>query len=129
VTLPAGIEPALDNDALDHVHQLAASWQLLADLCFSDLLLLAPVERDPSRYVIVAQVRPTTGQTVYPTDLVGTVLDASERPLVADALRSATITEADAVLLGSAERAHVECIPVCFRGVAVACPAAIMVTG
>jgi len=120
VTIPAGVEPALDSDALDHVHQLAASWQLLADLCFSDLLLLAPVERDPSRYVIVAQVRPTTGQTVYPADLVGSVLDASDRPLVADALRSGTITECDAVLLGSTERAHVECIPVCFRGVPVA---------
>jgi two-component system, sensor histidine kinase PdtaS len=120
VTLPAGSEPALDSDALDHVHQLAAAWQLLADLCFSDLLLLVPVERDPSRYVIVAQVRPTTGQTVYPADLVGSVVDVSERPLVAEALRSGTITEADAVLLGSTERAHVECIPVCFRGVAVA---------
>jgi two-component system, sensor histidine kinase PdtaS len=120
VTLPAGTEPALDSDALDHVHQLAASWQLLADLCFSDLLLLAPVERDPSRYVIVAQVRPTTGQTVYPADLVGSVVDVGERPLVAEALRSGTITEADAVLLGSTERAHVECIPVRFRGIAVA---------
>ena len=56
----------------------------LADLCFSDLLLLAPVVgEDGSRSVVLAQVRPTTGQTVYPMDLVGAVVDEVARPLVA----------------------------------------------
>jgi two-component sensor histidine kinase len=103
---------SLRGEALRHVQRLAASWQPLADLCFSDLLLLAPVERDPSRYVIVAQVRPTTGQTVYPTDLVGSVIDEGALPLVARAWSEGEIVEGDALLLGSIERAHVQYIPV-----------------
>ena len=35
---------ALRGDALAHVQRLIASWAPLADLCFSDLLFLAPIE-------------------------------------------------------------------------------------
>jgi two-component system, sensor histidine kinase PdtaS len=114
------IEPDLHGGALHHVQLLTSSWQPLADLSFSDLLLIAPLESDPSRFVIVAQIRPTTGQTVYPTDLVGSVIDESERPLVAQARRTGEIVDGGAALLGSAERAHVECIPVRFRDDVVA---------
>jgi two-component sensor histidine kinase len=111
---------ALGGEASRHLQRLTASWQLLADLCFSDLLLLAPIGAESDRFVIIAQVRPTTGQTVYPTDLVGTVVGHAERPLVADAFRGGQIVEGDAPLLGSAERAHVECIPVRLRDAVVA---------
>jgi two-component sensor histidine kinase len=103
---------SLRGETLRHVQRLAASWQPLADLCFSDLLLLAPLESDPSRFVIVAQVRPTTGQTVYPTDLVDSVIDESALPLVTRAWSGGEIVEGDALLLGSIERAHVQYIPV-----------------
>ncbi|MEX1009632.1 MAG: histidine kinase N-terminal domain-containing protein [Acidimicrobiia bacterium] len=103
---------SLRGEALGHVQRLAASWQPLADLCFSDLLLLAPLEGDPSRFVIVAQVRPTTGQTVYPTDLVDSIIDEGALPLVARAWSEGEIVEGDALLLGSIERAHVQYIPV-----------------
>ncbi len=79
------------------MQRLVASWQPLADLCFSDLLLLAPVEGEEGhRFVVLAQVRPTTGQTLYPVDLVGTVVDEVERPLVARAWRTGEIVEGDA---------------------------------
>jgi two-component sensor histidine kinase len=113
-------EPSLRGDALRHVQRLAASWQPLADLSFSDLLLLAPLERDPTRFLIVAQVRPTTGQTAYPTDLVGSIIDEGARPLVLQAWSRSTIMEGDALLLGSVERVHVQCIPVCREGQVVA---------
>ena len=34
----------LDGAEAQHLQRLAASWGLLADFCFSDLLLFAPVE-------------------------------------------------------------------------------------
>jgi two-component sensor histidine kinase len=114
------VAPALEGAAYEYVHRIAASWQLLADLSFSDLLLLAPVRGDAARLVILAQVRPTTGQTVYPMDLVGSVVEARQRPLAARALQSGVIVEGDATLLGSTERAQVECIPVRFDDQTVA---------
>ncbi len=112
---------ALWGDARHHVQRLIASWQPLADLCFSDLLLLAPVEgEEGSRSVILGQVRPTTGQTLYPMDLVGSVVDEVARPLVARALRKGEIVEGDAPVIGSTERVRVQCIPVPFGSEVVA---------
>ena len=78
------------------------------------------VGEDGSRSVVLAQVRPTTGQTVYPMDLVGAVVDEVARPLVARAFRTGDVVEGDAPLLGSSERAHVQCIPVRHAGNVVA---------
>ncbi|MGH9026626.1 MAG: sensor histidine kinase, partial [Acidimicrobiia bacterium] len=112
---------ALRAEPLDHVERLAASWSLLADLCFSDLLLLAPVTGERGRrFVVLAQVRPTTGQTVYPTDMVGILVDEKERPLVSQAFRTGEIVDGDATALGSAERSRVQCIPVRHEGEIVA---------
>ncbi|HEX5586932.1 MAG TPA: sensor histidine kinase [Acidimicrobiia bacterium] len=109
----ARTKTALWGETLRHVQRLAASWQPLADLCFSDLLLLAPIEGEQgSRSVILAQVRPTTGQTVYPMDLVGAVVDDVARPLVAAALRTGEIVEGTATLLGDGEQVLAQCIPV-----------------
>ena len=109
----ARTKTALWGEALRHVQRLAASWQPLADLCFSDLLLLAPIEGERgSRSVILAQVRPTTGQTVYPMDLVGSVVDEAARPLAAEVWRAGEIVEGTAPLLGATELVHVQCIPV-----------------
>jgi two-component sensor histidine kinase len=104
---------ALDDDDLEHLQHLVASWQVLADLSFSDLLLLAPVAGDSGRtFVVLAQVRPTTGQTSYPDDLVGRVVDEVERPLVARTWHLAEATSGIAPLLGSTERARLQCVPV-----------------
>jgi two-component sensor histidine kinase len=104
---------ALSGVALQHAQQLVASWQPLADLCFSDLLLLAPVQgEDGHRFVVLAHVRPTTGQTLYPTDLVGTVVNETERPVVARAWRKGEIVGGDTAVLGGRDRARVQCIPV-----------------
>lgn len=54
--------------AVEHLQRLVGEWQLLADLSFADLLLYAPVD---SKFLCVAQVRPTTGPTAYQDDCVG----------------------------------------------------------
>jgi len=98
---------------LAHVERLVANWRPLADLSFSDLCLLAPIAGEEGhRFVVLAQVRPVTGQTNYPQDLVGTVVDEIERPLVTRCLRTGEIVEGDLCALGSKERVHVQCIPV-----------------
>jgi two-component system, sensor histidine kinase PdtaS len=107
----------LSGAALGHAQRLVATWQTLADLCFSDLLLLAPVsEPDGQRFVVLGHVRPTTGQTLYPADLVGAVIDEHERAVVGRAWREGQPVGGDTVVLGGRERAHVQCIPVRWRG-------------
>ena len=92
-----------------HVERLVASWRPLADLSFSDLLLLAPITGEEGhRFVVLAQVRPVTGQTIYPHDLVGTVVDEVERPLYARCWRSGEIVERRHAALGSKERVRVQ---------------------
>ena len=109
----ARLNTGLDEPALEHLHRLVASWQVLADFSFSDLLLLAPIDGDDGRrFLVLAQVRPTTGQTLYPEDLVGRVLEEGQRPLVTRAWRLGEITSGSAPAIGSGERARVECIPV-----------------
>ena len=112
---------ALRGDDLAHVRRLVASWQSLADLCFSDLLLLVPVEGEEGRrFVVLGQVRPTTGQTLYPADMVGTVVDEVERPLLSHAWRQGELLVGGGTVLASKERARVQCIPVRHQGAMIA---------
>jgi hypothetical protein len=77
----AGLAPA----DVEWLHQLMADWQLLADLSFADLVLWVP-ERDGSAYRAVAQMRPTTGPTVYWDDIVGERVLRGRRPQLDAAL-------------------------------------------
>ena len=75
----------LGADELAWLHLLLADWQLLADLSFADLVLWLPTaQRDA--FVAVAQMRPTTGPTVYHADLVGEVVPRGRRPQLDAAL-------------------------------------------
>ena len=60
---------------------------------------------------MLAQVRPVTGQTNYPQDLVGSVIDEVERPLLTRCWRTVEIVEGDTHALGAKDRVHVQCIP------------------
>jgi two-component sensor histidine kinase len=70
---------------IEWLHLLMADWQLLADLSFADLVLWVP-ERDGSGYRAVAQMRPTTGPTVYWDDIVGERVPRGRRPQLDAAL-------------------------------------------
>src|SRR5918996_1169076 len=110
----------LDTGAVAHLQRLVASWGLLADFCFADLLLFGvvgePREGGTNRFVVLGQVRPTTAQTVYRADWVGTVLEGEDRPLVARAYRLGEIIEGEIVISPLKERVRVLCIPVRYRG-------------
>jgi two-component sensor histidine kinase len=69
----------------DHLQALVADWHLLADLSFADLVLYAPLRADDpagAGFAAVAQVRPSTGPTSLPDDVVGEVVRRGERPLL-----------------------------------------------
>jgi two-component sensor histidine kinase len=106
----------LEGAPLRHAQRLVASWQPLADLSFSDLLFLAPIEGEEGRrYVVLAHVRPTTAQTLYPSDPVGTIVHEVERAAVARAWREGEIVGGDTTILGGQEQVRVQCVPVRHR--------------
>ncbi|WP_084959334.1 PAS domain-containing sensor histidine kinase [Thermoactinospora rubra] len=81
---------ALDASDIEWLHTLVSDWQLLADLSFADLILWAPLPGEAG-WVAVAQMRPTTGPTVYHDDVVGTVVKQGERHLIDTAWRERRI--------------------------------------
>src|SRR4051794_20081602 len=99
----------LSGAAVAHLQRIVAEWQLLADLSFADFLLWVPVAADakrsgagPSsaadadtRFLCVAQSRPTTTATAHPEDMVGTVASASQHPQLERALRDTTMRRED----------------------------------
>ena len=115
-----GLTPA----QAEHLQLLAGSWGLLSDFSFADLLLFAPVQEagddgpveGETEFVVLAQVRPTTGQTVYRGDWVGTRLDDNERPLVSRSFHHGEIIEGETHLEIIRERVRVLCIPVRHEG-------------
>jgi two-component system, sensor histidine kinase PdtaS len=110
----------LDVSSVAHLQRLAASWGLLADFCFADLLLFGvvgePRDNGSDRFVVLGQVRPTTAQTVYRADWVGTVLEEEDRPLVARAYRLGEIIEGETIISPLKERVRVLCIPIRYHG-------------
>src|SRR5918993_3782255 len=114
----ARFHTALDGRAVGHLQRLVAGWGLLADFCFADLLLFAPTidAQDGDRFLVLSQVRPSTSQTVYRADWIGTTLDEEERPLVARAFRLGEIIEGEATVAALKERVRVLCIPIRCRG-------------
>jgi two-component system, sensor histidine kinase PdtaS len=83
-------DASLDEDDRAWLHALVSDWQLLADLSFADLVLWVPTQ-DRQEYVAVAQMRPTTGPTAYPDDVVGSRIARGVRPLVDGALDTGRI--------------------------------------
>ncbi|MEO5678371.1 MAG: sensor histidine kinase [Acidimicrobiales bacterium] len=122
-TLPelARLHTRLSADQLSHLTRLVASWGMLADLCFADLLLFVPVAGGDGRFIVLGQVRPTTSQTLHGDDLVGRIIDEAERPLVARAFRAGEIMDGEvAVTSRGGEPARLQCIPVRHDGEVVA---------
>jgi len=102
---------ALDLADLEWLHLIVADWQMVADLSFADLVLWVPTA-DETRYVAVAQMRPNTGPTSYPDDLVGHVVPRGKRPLLDQALDEGRIIRDGDPEWREAVPVRVESIPV-----------------
>ena len=118
----ARIQTDLKSDDIAHLQRLVGAWALLADLSFSDLLLFAPtdLEADEEQFVVLAQIRPSTSQTVYRTDWVGSVLTAEQRPVVARVLAHDEVLDGELVVSPMKERVRVLGIPVRHDGRTIA---------
>ncbi|OAN36457.1 sensor histidine kinase [Mycolicibacterium iranicum] len=108
----------LPGNAVDHLHAVVGEWQLLADLSFADYLMW--VQRDDSKVVCVAQVRPNTAPTVLLADAVGTLAESADIPIVAAAFRSGAIGRATVEGELGAPGLNVEAVPVRYKSDVVA---------
>ncbi|TDD84742.1 sensor histidine kinase [Actinomadura rubrisoli] len=130
----------LTDTDLEWLHALVSDWQLLADLSFADLLLWVPLRSGDALppdagsgarggagrrqtpaidtgaqvpgWVAIAQIRPTTGPTAYPEDLVGKVVRTGRRGLIDVAWRERRIVREGDPEWGSGIPVREESIPV-----------------
>ena len=91
-----------------HLQRLIATWGVVADFCFGDLLLLVPTDGDA--FSVLGQVRPTTSQTLYLDDLVGSLV--TDRPMLSECWSRGEILDGQSVTIGGNVAARVEYIPV-----------------
>jgi len=114
----ARFHTSLSGRSISHLQRLTAAWGLLSDLCFADLLLFAPTidAQDGDKFLVLGQVRPSTSQTVYRADWIGTSVEEDERPLVTRAYRLGEIIEGETTVAALKERVRVLCIPVRCQG-------------
>ena len=106
-------------DEAEHLRSLCRSWQVLADLSFSDLLLYVR-RRGEEVFEICAQLRPFTSQTLYPQDMVGTRVTQPEQPMVERAFREGLIWAQDDPVLVDGIPIRMDAVPVRFEGRVIA---------
>ncbi|HEY1988696.1 MAG TPA: histidine kinase N-terminal domain-containing protein [Acidimicrobiales bacterium] len=117
----------LDDVQLAHVKRLMGTWGILADLSFSDLVLMAPMAVTPHQHrttekelVILGQMRPSNSATVVQHDLVGQSVDAADWPVVTACWQSGDVARGEMQMEPDEEPVRVHCIPVRCEGTLVA---------
>ena len=117
----------LDDFQLAHLQRLLGTWGILADLSFSDLVLLAPMAVDAREHhgrglelVILGQMRPSNSATVVQHDLVGQPAGAADWPLAVLTIETGEVTRGEMLLEEGEEPVRLHCIPVRCEGTTVA---------
>lgn len=77
---------SLDHHGIEHLQRLVATWSLLSDLSFADLLIYAPTSAEADAFIVLGHTRSLTGPTVHVADPVGTEVRSTVRPLLRRAL-------------------------------------------
>ncbi len=103
----------LDEASLKHLNSLMSEWGMLADFCFADMLLYIPTQN--SQFIIAAQVRAATGQTLYDTDLVGVVADPFKRVMIEKAYKTHKVMTGETKVEMISEPVNLMAIPVMFE--------------
>jgi two-component sensor histidine kinase len=107
-------QTTLNRDQVAHLTRLVSEWGMLADLSFSDLLLYVRTPAGP--WVVAAQVRPATMQTMYENDWVGIVASELVTSLLDKAATSPIPMSSDVFGDGMPSNARMTLIPVTFMG-------------
>ena len=108
----------LNSDAIEHLTALVSEWGMLADFCFADMLLYVPVSE--GKWLITAQVRAATGQTLYHTDYVDTWASESEKILLDQCFSSGQIAQGEIFVQAIGGPANMLVVPVSFEGSTIA---------
>jgi two-component system, sensor histidine kinase PdtaS len=120
----ASLRTDLGAPAVDHLLRLTASWSLLADLSFSDMLLMArvraPEHGAAEHFVVLGQVRPNNRATLVNEDLLGTTHRLDAWPLVREAFERGQRVEGEATLDFAEGPVPAWCVPVRFDGAVIA---------
>jgi two-component sensor histidine kinase len=120
----ASVRTTLNGPETDHLMRLVASWSLLSDLSFSDMLLMAPNANPatvgPTDFVVLGQVRPNNRATLIGDDLVGTTQLATQWPLVHETFSGAERLSGSVTIEGSDVPVPGWFIPVGFHGTIIA---------
>ena len=109
----------LSGREAEHLRMLCSSWQVLADLSFSDLLLYVPSPRH-DEYEVCAQLRPFTSQTLYPQDMVRMKVTQPDQPIVERAYREGRIWAQEDPVLVDGIPIRMDAVPVRFEGKVIA---------
>ncbi len=128
---PAELAQSLTDlapEELGHLQRLLGSWSVLADLSFSDLLLVVPLRSEEGKpaagedpeMVVLGQIRPTNRPTLVDQDLVGQTINETQWALAANCLHSGEITRGSIHHPLQGEQVPVETIPVRFGDVVIA---------
>ena len=104
----------LEHGAIEHLAALVSEWGMLADFCFADMLLYIPVDKD--RWLISAQVRAATGQTLYHSDYVNTWASDSERILLDQCVKTNGAVQGEIFVQIINGPANMLAIPVRYEG-------------
>ena len=104
----------LEQGAVEHLAALVSEWGMLADFCFADMLLYLPVDKE--RWLISAQVRAATGQTLYHSDYVDTWASDTERILLDKCIKSDGTVQGEIFVQAINGPANMLAIPVRYEG-------------
>lgn len=104
----------LEQGAVEHLAALVSEWGMLADFCFADMLLYIPIGKE--RWLISAQVRAATGQTLYNSDYVNTWASDTERILLDKCIKSNGTVQGEIFVQVINDSANMLAIPVRYKG-------------
>jgi two-component sensor histidine kinase len=104
----------LEQGAVEHLAALVSEWGMLADFCFADMLLYIPVGNE--RWLITAQVRAATGQTLYHSDYVDTWASDTERILLDKCIKTNGTVQGEIFVQAINGSANMLAIPVRYEG-------------
>lgn len=104
---------------VERLHKLLASWQLVADLSFADLILWCRLAGGEG-FVCTGQMRPVTAQTLHPEDVFGMVVRPEELPIIDRAFAEGRSWQRDEPVLIDGVEVRMEAIPVPFGGRVIA---------
>ena len=105
---------SLTADQTAHLNRLTSEWGMLADFSFSDLLLY--VRQSDGDWIVIGQVRPATGKTMYPNDWVTGLANDTEQRVLDAAFESGSVAEGEITVEGIDDETRMLAIPVTFEG-------------